>query len=132
VSKLGLKSRKIDCCVNGCLLYYKENSNLTECRICGAARYLPRKSGMGKFKDVPVKRMIYLPIIPRLQRMYPSIESASQMSWHHENIRPPNVLRHPSDGKAWKHFDIVYPDFARDPRNVRLGLCSKYTLYPGF
>ena len=55
VSKLGLKARKIDCCVNGCLLYYKENSNLTECRVCGAARYLPRKSGMGKFKDVPVK-----------------------------------------------------------------------------
>jgi len=68
--------------------------------------------------------MIYLPIIPHLQRMYASIESTSQMSWYHENIRPPNVLRHPSDGKAWKHFDTVYPDFARDPRNVRLGLCS--------
>jgi hypothetical protein len=46
------------------------------------------------------------------------------MKWHRENIKPPNVLRHPSDGKAWKHFDNVYPDFARDARNVRLGLCS--------
>jgi len=33
-------------------------------------------------------------------------------------------LQHPSDGKAWKHFDNVYPDFAADPRHVRLGLCS--------
>jgi hypothetical protein len=46
VSKLGLKARKIDCCVNGCMLYYKEDSTLTECRICRAARYVPRKSGL--------------------------------------------------------------------------------------
>lgn len=124
MSKLGLKAKKIDCCVNGCLLYYKEDKHLNECRICGADRYVPRKIGMGKFKDVPVKRMFYFPIIPRLQRLYASIESATQMRWHHENIKPPHVLRHPSDAKAWKHFDNVYPDFARDPRNVRLGLCS--------
>ncbi|WMV45287.1 hypothetical protein MTR67_038672 [Solanum verrucosum] len=36
----------------------------------------------------------------------------------------PGVLSHPSDGEAWKHFDNVYPDFASEPRNVRLGLCS--------
>jgi hypothetical protein len=33
-------------------------------------------------------------------------------------------LSHPSDAEAWKHFDKTWPDFARDPRNVRLGLCS--------
>ena len=33
-------------------------------------------------------------------------------------------MQHPSDGKAWKHFDNVYPDFAADPHHVRLGLCS--------
>ena len=31
---------------------------------------------------------------------------------------------HPSDGQAWKHFDQTYPDFAAEPRNVRLGLCA--------
>jgi len=36
----------------------------------------------------------------------------------------PNLLRHPSDGKAWKHFDSVYPKFAAEPCDVRLGLCS--------
>jgi len=31
-------------------------------------------------------------------------------------------LCHP-DGKAWKHFDETFLDFAVEPRNVRLGLC---------
>ncbi|CAL5197624.1 unnamed protein product [Lathyrus oleraceus] len=46
------------------------------------------------------------------------------MRWHRENTGNPNVLCHPSDGKAWKYFDEVYPDYASDIRNVRLGLCS--------
>ena len=33
-------------------------------------------------------------------------------------------MQHPSDVKAWKHFDSVYPGFAVEPHNVRLGLCS--------
>ncbi|KAK2383561.1 hypothetical protein QL285_070997 [Trifolium repens] len=124
VSTLGLEVEKIDCCTNGCLLYYKEDIHLTECRVCQAPRYVPRRKGMGNHKDVPQKRMFYFPIIPRLQRLYASKESASQMRWHRNNISNPNILRHPSDGKAWKHFDEVYPDFALESRNVRLGLCS--------
>ncbi|KAK2384836.1 hypothetical protein QL285_072138 [Trifolium repens] len=46
------------------------------------------------------------------------------MKWHSENQRENGVLCHPSDGKAWKHFDQVYPQFAAEPRNVRLGLCA--------
>jgi hypothetical protein len=29
---------------------------------------------------------------------------------------------HPVDSRAWKHVDNLYPEFASDPRNVRLGL----------
>jgi len=68
--------------------------------------------------------MFYLPIIPQLQRLYASVETTSQMKWHYENRRYDGVLRHPSDGKSWKHFDEIYPDFAVDPRHVRLGLCA--------
>ncbi|GJT88888.1 RNA-directed DNA polymerase, eukaryota [Tanacetum coccineum] len=31
-------------------------------------------------------------------------------------------MQHPVDGRAWKNFDTKYPDFAAEPRNVRLGL----------
>ena len=124
VGKLGLKAIKIDCCSNGCMIYYKENSELRECIFCNAPRYMDGNANASRSKEVPFKRMFYLPIIPRLQRLYASNQSASHMRWHHECRKDPNVLRHPSDGQAWKHFDDVYPDFAAESRNVRLGLCA--------
>ncbi|KAK4403018.1 hypothetical protein Sango_1042500 [Sesamum angolense] len=37
---------------------------------------------------------------------------------------------HPSDAEAWKHFDWMYPDFAKESRNIRLGLCTDgFTLH---
>ncbi|GKF90088.1 retrovirus-related pol polyprotein from transposon 17.6, partial [Tanacetum coccineum] len=33
-------------------------------------------------------------------------------------------MQHPVDGGAWKKFDMKYPDFTKEPRNVRLGLCA--------
>lgn len=33
-------------------------------------------------------------------------------------------MAHPSDSEAWKHFDRTFTDFASEPRNVRLGLCT--------
>ncbi|GJR35140.1 retrovirus-related pol polyprotein from transposon 17.6 [Tanacetum coccineum] len=33
-------------------------------------------------------------------------------------------MQHPVDGGAWKKFDTKYPDFAKEPRNVRLGLAA--------
>ncbi|WMV55162.1 hypothetical protein MTR67_048547 [Solanum verrucosum] len=59
-----------------------------------------------------------------LKRLYASMRSAPHMRWHREYRRPSGVLSHPSDSEALKHFDNVYPDFASEPRNVRLGLCS--------
>ncbi|CAI8605411.1 unnamed protein product [Vicia faba] len=56
--------------------------------------------------------------------MFASMHSASQMTWHHTNQTSSGTMRHPSDGEAWKHFDRTHPDFAAEPRNVRLGLCS--------
>ena len=39
VRKLGLTSVKIDCCVNGCMLYYKDDAHLQQCKFCDAPRY---------------------------------------------------------------------------------------------
>ncbi|XP_027187217.1 uncharacterized protein [Cicer arietinum] len=124
VEKLGLGCIKIHCCPNGCMIYYfPDDKNLRSCKICGEDRY---KSVIrnGKAREVPLKKMWYFPLIPRLQRLYSSMQTASQMRWHRENIRDPGYLSHPSDGEAWKHFDERYPEFSMDPRNVRLGLCA--------
>ncbi|CAH9124384.1 unnamed protein product [Cuscuta epithymum] len=34
------------------------------------------------------------------------------------------MMAHPSDCEAWRHFDRCHPQFAMEPRNVRLELCS--------
>jgi len=70
-----------------------------------------------------LKSMFYLPIIPRLQRMFASMQTTQHMTWHYEK-KIEGMLCHPSDGEAWKHFDRKHPSFASDPRNVRLGLCT--------
>ena len=44
VSGLGLTSQKIDCCKKGCMLYYKEDRNLRECKFCQEPHYEARKS----------------------------------------------------------------------------------------
>ncbi|XP_031111768.1 uncharacterized protein LOC116015735 [Ipomoea triloba] len=124
LTKLGLGHEKIDCCVNNCMLYYKSEINDRQCKFCGEPRFKPCPPRSTRVKEVPRKRMHYLPLIPRLQRLYASHSSASQMRWHYENRREHGIMCHPSDGEAWKHFDRKFPDFAADPRNVRLGLCS--------
>ncbi|XP_059310954.1 uncharacterized protein LOC132062391 [Lycium ferocissimum] len=120
VSKLGLSSMKIDCCEKGCMLYYRDDADLENCKVCGISHFKQLASS----KRVVVKAMHYLPLIPRLKRLYASLSSAHHMRWHYKNRRPPGVLCHPSDGEAWKHFDRTFPDFANEPRNIRLGLCA--------
>jgi len=52
-------------------------------------------------------------------------------------------MTHPTDGKAWEDFDKWWPNFAEDPRNLRLGLAtdgfnpfsnmsSSYSMWPVF
>ncbi|KAL4585460.1 hypothetical protein LXL04_010081 [Taraxacum kok-saghyz] len=46
------------------------------------------------------------------------------MTWHYEHQTESGLMVHPSDGEAWKHFDSNHPEFASEPRNVCLGLCT--------
>ena len=39
VSKLGLDAKRINCCVDGCMLYYDNDVALTECKFCDKPRY---------------------------------------------------------------------------------------------
>jgi hypothetical protein len=46
------------------------------------------------------------------------------MTWHQSHHAVDEVMVHPSDGEAWKHFNSVHPHFSAESRNVRLGLCT--------
>ena len=68
--------------------------------------------------------MYYFPIGERLRRLFESNTTTEHMTWHWDFHRAEGVMIHPSKSKAWKHFDIMHPEFVREPRNVRLGLCT--------
>ncbi|KAF5470111.1 hypothetical protein F2P56_010651 [Juglans regia] len=47
------------------------------------------------------------------------------MRWHKEQRLPDqDMMRHPADSESWKRFDEEHSWFARDARNVRLGMAS--------
>ena len=51
VLKLGLTTKKINFCVNGCILFYIEECKaLKECMFCGAQWYNFKKVGRGNIK----------------------------------------------------------------------------------
>lgn len=120
VSMLGLKYEKIDCCPNGCMLFYKDNSADRECRFCHETRYLPRKTGIGNYKDIPAKRMFYMPITPRLKRLYASVETSARMRWHH-NRPSSGVLRHLSQCPCFAEFSRKH---VSDGHNVSLFIAN--------
>ncbi|GKV33217.1 hypothetical protein SLEP1_g41749 [Rubroshorea leprosula] len=125
INVLGLGYKKIDICVNDCFLYYDEQSrNLTACPVCGESRYEPRNMSAIRQKDVPRKSLWYLPITPRLQRLYMSRKTVEHMTWHLKCRENADEVIHPAGSEAWKHFDETHPTFADEPRNVRLGLCT--------
>ncbi|XP_004305382.1 PREDICTED: uncharacterized protein LOC101300751 [Fragaria vesca subsp. vesca] len=127
LKKLGLGYEKIDVCQNDCVLFYKGNATKVKCPECGADRYKPSPSSEDgkKGKNIPHKVLRYFPLKPRLERLFMSRHIATEMRWHKRKRADQNgVMRHPADSIAWKEFDKMYPDFAMDPRNVRLGLAT--------
>ena len=53
-----------------------------------------------------------------------SSKTFEDMIWHARDCDTDGMMRYPRDSKTWKDFDLNHPDFAADPRNIRLGLAS--------
>ncbi|XP_042980213.1 uncharacterized protein LOC122310386 [Carya illinoinensis] len=118
---LGFSYTKIHACPNDCMLFWKDDEDKDECPKCNASRWI----SMTSKHRVPQKVMHYFPLKPRLQRLYLSKKRAEAMRWHKEGrIDDLNCMRHPADSKVWKDFDSQHDWFAKDSRNVRLGLAS--------
>jgi len=104
------------------VLFWKEHANTVECPKCKTSRW---RSDNGGKKKIPQKVLRYFPIKPQLQRFFMMKEIAEEMRWHKGKRKDDgNTLRHPIDFIVCKDFDKRYYRFARDSRNVRLGLAS--------
>nr|GEW45539.1 hypothetical protein [Tanacetum cinerariifolium] len=120
--KIRLGYESIHACMNDCFLFWgsKENEKMQNFPICNASRWKYLKT---KGKKVANKVVRYFPLIPRLQRLNKSQDTAKWMTWHSTGKSKENSqMNHPVDGKAWKFFDIIHFEFAKDPRNIRLGV----------
>jgi hypothetical protein len=123
IKVLGLGYEKIDFCKNNCALFWMEYNDLDECPVCKESRW--KHDGAGGKKKIPWKVLRYFPLVQRLQRLFASEQTSRETRWHKEILTPdPDLLRHPADGDEWKQFDLDHPDFAADPRNLRLGLAT--------
>ncbi|WVZ77424.1 hypothetical protein U9M48_025289 [Paspalum notatum var. saurae] len=71
--------------------------------------------------------MWYLNPIDRLRRIFANPAFAKLMRWwYYERTKDEENLSHPADATQWQRFDELYPEFAKDLRNVR-----KYTMLCG-
>jgi hypothetical protein len=71
------------------------------------------------------KQVCYMPITPRLNQMFVLERTMIHMRWHKDGEREnKDVMVHPSDSDKWKALDNFDPEFARDVRNVRIGLAT--------
>ena len=120
LKKMGLAYDAIHCCPNSCMLFRGPgDKDLEKCRICDAARY--KVTGDSK---VPVKVLRHFPLVPRLQRMFATPVQAAFQTYHWVHRSLDGMQRMASDSKQWALIDSEYPDFAREPRNIRLGLAT--------
>ncbi|GJS41673.1 gag-pol polyprotein [Tanacetum coccineum] len=57
--------------------------------------------------------------------MYGSLHTTKHMTWHAAgNCTEDGKMGHTVDGKAWKEFDKKKIEFAKEHRNIRLGLAA--------
>lgn len=116
VNSLAMPYVKIHAYPKNCMIYYKENENKEKCPICNEPRYEETTTG-NTSRKVPRKVLRYLPITPRLQRLYMSQSTAKHMDYHARPRNNKKVMVHPSHGEAWKELD-------KQVRNIRLCLAT--------
>jgi len=94
---------RLDCCVNGCVVFRKEQVNATYCPVCEKPRYNEKKK--------PVKQFIYFGIGDAIKQRFrdPKWRELSKL------IFPPSTdkLQDIKDGEAWQDIRKQHPEFAR-------------------
>lgn len=116
IDRLGLSFQTIHCCRNGCVLFWKDRSLLSECPHCQSSRYVVGST------SIPVKVLRHFLLIPRLLRMYRCRDIAALMKWHGQNPSTDGKMRSVLDSPAWKEVKNIDSAFFEEVRNVKLGL----------
>jgi hypothetical protein len=81
VSGLRMNYEKIDAYEKNCMLFWKEHKGDTKCMHCDRSRYVKviNKDGASVITKVAVKQLCYIPIMPRLKRLFLCEQTTQQM-----------------------------------------------------
>ncbi|GJT39211.1 putative ribonuclease H-like domain-containing protein [Tanacetum coccineum] len=125
---MGMEIEKIDVCPKDCMLYRDNDKDMHACRICGKSRY-KRKKDTPLNPDVtkngpPAKILWYLPIKPRLERLFSNENDEKLLRWHAEERKRNGKMRHVADSLQWRNIDNRFKEFRDEIRNIRFGFSS--------
>ena len=104
-----------DVCPNDCIIFRGAHATLSECPICTSKRY--------KTNLTPCRRFRYLPIGPRLERLF-GTPNLAQIVQAHGLSATPSILHDIHDSYAWSSAYSEGGIFKTDPRGISFGLCT--------
>lgn len=110
-----------DVCQNDCIVFRGEYKLRLTCPECGCDRYISKDS------STAVRNFTYLPIKPRLQRMFGNSNISQILQCHGTLSYLDPELDHVFDIQqsiAWKKFYSENGIFEGDPRGLSLSLCT--------
>ena len=99
-----MSTKKIHACPNDYILYRKEFETLTKCPRYRVLQYKVKDDDEDEDnmkKGPPAKMLWYLPIIPRLKRLFANVDDAKNLQWHANGRKSDGLLRHAADSPQW-------------------------------
>ena len=88
MKNIGMKYQIIHACPNDHIIYHKQHEFAIECLDCHFIRYRLDQI----MKKVPHKVLRYIPIIPRLQRLFKCASLAQFMDYHACNRNQDDIM----------------------------------------
>ena len=111
-----VKPIAIHACPNDCILYRKQYANDKVCPQCAAPRY--------KRSNIPIKKFIYLPLGPRLSRMFNNKKFAKELQSHLGGSKERTRMFDIHDSPVWAAAYSANGIFQGDCRGISLGFCT--------
>jgi hypothetical protein len=76
-------------------------------------------------RKIPALVIWYLSVINYLKCVFSNPRDAELVHWHSEKHRENDEeIRHPTEGTQCKIFDLQYPQFGAESRNIRFALST--------
>ena len=121
INKQIVPVQQFDCCVNDCLLFRDSPSGsyaeCDRCPKCGEARFHPQTK-------TPRKRFKYIPLFPRLRRMFANSVMSELLQSHSSNSGDGILVSDIHQSPAWATKYDKEESFQGDPRGISLAFCS--------